>query len=148
MSINKLFIVSAFLMIPWVSHTQEICDNGIDDDHDMLIDWKDTTDCPCGFSQEQSPIYYVPNVFSPDGDERNNEFEPVFTCGFDVLNYELIVYNRRGDEIFMSMNHKIGWDGTVNGTPVQQGLYPWTIRYKSSYTDETILLKGHVGLLR
>ena len=146
MSINKLFIASVFWMIPWFCCAQEICDNGMDDDHDNLIDWKDTTDCPCSYSL-QSTIYYVPNAFSPDGNEQNNVFEPVFTCGFDVLNYELIVYNHRGDEIFMSKNHEIGWDGTVNGVQVQNGVYLWTIQYKSSYTDETILLKGHVALI-
>lgn len=148
MSSKQLSILSVFLLIPWFSFSQEICNNGIDDDNDQLIDWKDTTDCPCGFSSKQSPIYFVPNAFSPDGDERNNEFKPIFTCGFDVLKYELIVCNRRGDKIFMSGNHEIGWDGTVNGVPVQHGTYSWTIKFQSSYTEKPTLLKGHINLIR
>lgn len=41
---NILFI---YLLSYSVSYTQEICNNGIDDDFDGLIDLNDTTDCDC-----------------------------------------------------------------------------------------------------
>jgi hypothetical protein len=39
-----------FLLITSALSAQEICDNGIDDDADGLIDLNDTTDCACGIA--------------------------------------------------------------------------------------------------
>ena len=44
-------------------------------------------------------IYYVPNTFTPDGDEHNNTFQAVFTSGFDPAQFEMTIYNRWGEEI-------------------------------------------------
>ena len=46
---NKFKLVFLFfiIFIPVVSFSQEICDNGTDDDADGLIDLNDTTDCVC-----------------------------------------------------------------------------------------------------
>ncbi len=147
MLIYKLLLTLMILTLPAFSYSQEICSNGIDDDNDNLIDWQDTVNCSCGYGPAET-IYYVPNVFSPDGDEYNNEFNPVFTCGFDVFSYELKVYSNRGDILFASKNYQIGWDGTTRGVPVQLGVYAWTIEYKTSYSDEAKVLRGHVGIMR
>ena len=40
-------------------YSQEICDNGIDDDGDGLIDLNDTVDCACGSSTQPSSL--IPN---------------------------------------------------------------------------------------
>ena len=39
-------------MLAGVSFSQEICDNGIDDDADGLVDLNDTTDCICEFKTD------------------------------------------------------------------------------------------------
>src|SRR5690606_27637928 len=44
-------------------------------------------------------LFYVPNVFTPDGDEFNEGFHPVFTSGFDPFDYHLIIFNRWGEVI-------------------------------------------------
>ena len=50
----------AFVAFPYLS--QEICDNGIDDDLDGLIDLQDTTDCFCKLSIPDSSIStLIPN---------------------------------------------------------------------------------------
>jgi hypothetical protein len=38
--------------------------------------------------------FYVPNSFTPDGDEHNHIFSPVFTTGFDAANFQFEIYNR------------------------------------------------------
>lgn len=44
----RLFaLVSIFLFMSSALSAQEICDNGIDDDNDGLVDLNDTTDCRC-----------------------------------------------------------------------------------------------------
>ena len=42
-------------------YSQEICDNGIDDDGDGLIDLNDTTDCVCNGSISSSDTSLIPN---------------------------------------------------------------------------------------
>lgn len=97
---------------------------------------------------EGEPLYYVPNSFTPDDNELNQRFEPVFTCGFDPMHYELKIYNRWGVNIFTSNDSRIGWDGTYGGVMMPDGVYAWTIRYKSQTTDDAKLESGHVSLLR
>ena len=93
-------------------------------------------------------IYYVPNTFTPDGDEFNHTFLPVFTTGFDPANYELTIYNRWGEIIFVSKNHLTAWDGTFNNKLCKEGLYTFTIKYKNPEIDRFKIISGHINLLR
>ncbi len=93
-------------------------------------------------------IYYVPNSFTPDADEFNNEFVPVFTSGFDPANYSLKIYDRWGELIFESYDSTKGWDGYLNFHKVQADTYIWEIRFKKKNTDEYKVVSGHVNLIR
>lgn len=93
-------------------------------------------------------IYYVPNSFTPDGDEFNNSFLPIFTSGFDPANYELTIYNRWGEIIFVSKNHLNPWDGTFDNKVCKEGLYTFTIKYKNPEIDRFKIISGHINLLR
>jgi gliding motility-associated-like protein len=93
-------------------------------------------------------IYYVPNSFTPDGDEFNNSFLPIFTTGFDPSNYEFTIYNRWGEIIFVSKNHLTAWDGTFNNKLCKEGLYSFTIKYKNPDIDRFKIISGHINLLR
>jgi gliding motility-associated-like protein len=97
---------------------------------------------------QEELIYYVPNTFTPDGDEFNNVFSPVFTSGFDPHNYTMTIYNRWGETLFESNDTKYGWDGTYNGETCKSGIYTWTIRFKSSESDKKITKTGHIQLLK
>lgn len=106
----------------------------------------DTTELTVTIQEEL--IFYVPNTFTPDGDEFNNVFSPVFTSGFDPFNYTLTIYNRWGETLFESNDTKFGWDGTYNGESCKTGIYTWTIRFKSSESDKKITKTGHIQLLK
>ena len=93
-------------------------------------------------------IYYVPNAFTPDGDEFNNVFQPVFTSGFDPTNYHLQLFDRWGELIFESYDHQVGWDGTYHGKLAMTGTYTWTITFKDLYLDKRYELVGTVTLMR
>jgi len=96
---------------------------------------------------EEELIYFVPNAFTPDGDEFNQIFLPVFTSGFDPYDFNFQVYNRWGELIFESNNHEIGWDGTYHGKLVQEGVYTWQIEFKTSKNDERKTIQGHLNVL-
>jgi gliding motility-associated-like protein len=93
-------------------------------------------------------LYYVPNAFTPDGDEHNNMFNPVFTSGFDPLTYQFDVYDRWGEIIFSSQNPQIGWDGYLNFVKCQEGMYMYNIRFTESKSGEYKSITGHVNLLK
>jgi gliding motility-associated-like protein len=93
-------------------------------------------------------IFYVPNSFTPDGDEHNHIFSPVFTTGFDAANFQFEIYNRWGEMIFQSLNSDKGWDGFFNGVLCPEGTYTWKIIYKIPDRDEYKIATGHVNLIR
>lgn len=90
---------------------------------------------------------FIPNTFTPDGDEFNNIF--VARHYLEISEWELKVYNRWGQVLFESYDSEVGWDGTYNGQLVQDGTYGYTIRYKTCEPlNPDHFISGHVNLLR
>ena len=73
-------------------------------------------------------LIYFPNAFSPNGDSVNDEFGPTGVY-FGLQAYELIVYDRWGEEIFISNDINDRWDGSYkNGTDVlPNGVYHYIV---------------------
>ncbi|MEN8794912.1 MAG: hypothetical protein ABF294_10740 [Flavobacteriales bacterium] len=46
---KKEFLILILILFSGFSFSQEICDNGIDDDGDGLIGLNDTLDCRCNY---------------------------------------------------------------------------------------------------
>jgi gliding motility-associated-like protein len=95
-------------------------------------------------------VYYIPNTFTPDGDQFNQTFLPIFTTGVDPFNYQMLIYNRWGEIIFESLNALVGWDGTYGPDALQAptGIYSYRILYKTPGLDERKVITGHINLLR
>ena len=93
-------------------------------------------------------LYYIPNTFTPDGNELNQTWLPVFTAGFDPYNYHLAVYNRWGEAVFESSDANQGWDGTYGLYNCQDGLYVYEINFSTKTTSAKYMLTGHFTLIR
>jgi gliding motility-associated-like protein len=93
-------------------------------------------------------IYYIPNSFTPDGNEYNQTWGPVFTAGFDPYDFHLLVFDRWGETIWESWDVTTQWDGSYNGAPVQDGTYTWVIWFGDKYTDARYTKNGHVTILK
>jgi gliding motility-associated-like protein len=93
-------------------------------------------------------VFYIPNAFTPNGDERNNVFKPIITSGVDIFNYTFVIYNRWGQIVWESFNPNTGWDGTYNSIPCQDGVYTWKMRFKVPKTDEIKEFLGSFTLIR
>lgn len=96
-------------------------------------------------------IFYVPNTFTPDNDDFNEVFQPVFTSGFDPFDFHLMIYNRWGELVFESYDASIGWNGTYGESSdkiVRDGTYIWKIEFKTVNTDERRTHVGHVNVLK
>ncbi len=75
---------------------------------------------------EEGVKIFLPNAFTPNGDGINDFYE-IQTTGLE--NYVLEIYDRWGNVITkIGMNER--WDGTVNGTPAQEGSYIIVLRAK------------------
>ena len=95
-------------------------------------------------------LYFVPNSFTPDGDDYNQTFKPVFTTGFDPYAYGLYIFDRWGEMIFESHDASVGWSGTygVGNEIVQDGTYVWVIEFKATQSGQRKKINGHVNVLR
>lgn len=94
-------------------------------------------------------IYYVPNIFTPDGDDFNETFRPIFTAGLDIYEYHLTIFNRWGEIIFESYNQEKGWNGHYgDGGLVQDGVYIWQIEFGETMSDKQHTIRGHVTVLK
>lgn len=95
-------------------------------------------------------LYYIPNAFTPDGDPFNPHFKPLFPVGFDIYNYNMLIYNRWGEVVFETNNLEVGWDGSygTEGIDAIQGVYTYFINIKVPDIDKTIQFVGHVTLIR
>lgn len=93
-------------------------------------------------------IYYIPNTFTPDGDEFNQTFQPYFTAGFDPYDWNMKIFNRWGELVFESNDPNTGWDGTLNGRLVQDGTYVWTVEFKTIASDERRTDTGHLNVIK
>jgi gliding motility-associated-like protein len=72
--------------------------------------------------------FFVPNVFSPNGDLQNDNFTPM---GLNFKDYELIIFDRSGSEIFRSKDIANKWDGKLrDGTPAPVDVYGYLINVK------------------
>jgi gliding motility-associated-like protein len=93
-------------------------------------------------------IYFIPNTFTPNGDELNNTFQPIFTYGYDAQNYSFYIYDRWGSLLFESHDPKIGWDGTFGDNLVQNDTYVWKLEFKEKIQEYKHVKTGHVNVLR
>ncbi len=84
----------------------------------------------------------VPNVFSPNGDGKN-EFFHVVADGYS--DYHLLIFNRWGLKVFESKDHNILWNGKVNntGNDAPDGTYYYIFTaidyYKMPYQEHGFL---------
>ncbi len=90
--------------------------------------------------------FYVPNVFSPNGDGINERFSPVSPNA--SMFSEMTIFNRWGKEIFRSTTLSDAWDGSFEGSKVPDGTYVYIVRWKDSCTQVKNERVGHVTLLR
>jgi gliding motility-associated-like protein len=92
---------------------------------------------------------YIPNGFTPNGDGINDIFRVFANC--IVQDFELMVFDRWGNRVFLATDVSEGWDGNIAGQEAKNGVYVYQIFY--SVTDETgklinIVDSGDVTLIR
>lgn len=82
----------------------------------------------------------IPNVITPNGDGKNDNFVIVGREGFELVS--LTIINRWGNEVYKNSNYKDEW----NGGNLNDGTYYYLIETKKN--NETKVYKGWVLIKR
>jgi gliding motility-associated-like protein len=95
-------------------------------------------------------ILYVPNSFTPNDDERNQDFLPIITAGYKLGTYRLNIYNRWGENVFESYDPNVGWNGTYgqSGIDCEIGTYTYVIELEVLQNQEIKKFIGNVNLIK
>lgn len=90
-----------------------------------------------------SDVIYFPSAFTPNGNGNNDYYTPL--CETIPIFYEFKIYNRYGQNIFVSKDIKKGWDGKFKTVLQNTGSFVWSCRFQFynksfQYKSGTILL--------
>lgn len=95
------------------------------------------------FKVEPYYTFYIPNSFTPNNDGKNDEF---YGVGDNILECEMIIFDRWGIEMFHTENYDEHWNGRINNVKgkCMQDTYVYLItvkdvnlkmhQYKGSFT--------------
>jgi gliding motility-associated-like protein len=93
-------------------------------------------------------IANIPNIFSPNKDNINDEFR-VIVPNTELSDFICTIYDRWGDEVIQINYPTIGWNGKNNkGDDVSDGVYYYTLNYTITECGEWISDQGYVHLVR
>lgn len=101
---------------------------------------------------ERNRNVFVPNVFSPNSDDKNDYFSVFSGPGVKKINF-VRIFDRWGELLYTAENltpssdPSTGWDGTFRGKPVGVGVYVFIV--EAEFDDGAKLLyRGDVTVAR
>ncbi|MCW3121363.1 MAG: hypothetical protein JWQ38_855 [Flavipsychrobacter sp.] len=110
-----------------------------------------STSNSCGIVTDSINVRYelcdiwFPNAFTPNGDGKNDIARSI--GAFDkIRDYTLAIFNRFGQEVFMTTDVYAGWDGLLTGVPQDLGVYYYYINY--TLNGRKGFMKGDLTLIR
>ncbi len=92
----------------------------------------------------EEPYIFVPNAFSPNGD---NENDVLYVRGQLIEGLLFRVFDRWGEMVFESTDRTIGWDGTFRGKQLDPDVYDYYLKAICVDGEESIV-KGNITLMR
>jgi len=92
----------------------------------------------------EDPFVFVPNAFSPNGDNNN---DVLYVRGLYIEEVIFRVYDRWGEMVFESTDVSQGWDGTFRNKLLQPDVYDYYLDVVCVGGLKSIV-KGNVTLMR
>lgn len=104
----------------------------------VAVDFFTCRECP----------FYAPNVFSPNDDGENDDFQVFLGCVWS--NFRLEIYDRWGGLVFVSDDPEAGWNGRIRGKETAPGVYFWRAEWEGELfgAPQKVQKKGDVSLIR
>ena len=87
----------------------------------------------------------IPNAFSPNSDGKNDLFKP--TINTEIQDYQLRIYNRLGQLIYVTKDYTAGWDGRFKGQQQSSDNYIYQISFRNA-DGKLFEYKGNIILIR
>ena len=103
---------------------------------------KDTTSNPIKYRNQLK--IFVPTAFSPNGDGVNDFFKIAY---LNLSNFNVFIYDRWGNKLYQSQDPNFRWDGSLEGSPLQEGVYTVYLKGIGS-KGEQVEYSGTVTLIR
>ena len=92
----------------------------------------------------KEPKLYYPTAFTPNGDNLNDEFKVI---GQYVVEFDMKIFNRWGEQLYGSSDINLGWDGTYQGKHAPEGTYVFVADI-TDFAGRKFNRSGSVVLLR
>jgi gliding motility-associated-like protein len=87
---------------------------------------------------------FLPNAFSPNGDEQN---DVLYVRGNCIKYLDFQVYNRWGEKVFETMDPAIGWDGMWRGVACENGVFTYMLQV-TFLNGTQIEKRGNVSIVK
>lgn len=115
---------------------------------DSFYNKSDSSNAVC---VDNCPIYVLPNIITPNGDDFNDFFVPLKNYRF-IESVSITVFNRWGQDVHTSNEIAINWDGTDQrtGNPLSSGTYYYVceVTYIRLKENEKRTFSGTVTIAR
>jgi gliding motility-associated-like protein len=90
-------------------------------------------------------VFYIPNTFTPNVDGLNDVFSGK---GMGFTDYEMLVFDRWGEEIYKTNDIHRGWPGTTSDdVRCQIGVYAYKVQLTTP-PGQVYTYIGHINLIR
>lgn len=90
------------------------------------------------------PYIFIPNAFSPNGDQEN---DVLYVRGALIEDMIFRVYDRWGELVFESFDRSEGWNGEFRGKPLDPDTYDYYLKV-TCVDDLESIITGNVTLVR
>ncbi|HOY37679.1 MAG TPA: gliding motility-associated C-terminal domain-containing protein [Bacteroidales bacterium] len=91
-------------------------------------------------------MIYAPTAFTPNHDLINETFR-IIGDGIDRQTFQMEIYNRWGERIFVTNDYEVGWDGMSHDKECPEGIYTWIISFEDPFGN-IYTQSGQLSLLR
>lgn len=91
--------------------------------------------------------FYLPNSFTPNSNDINEIFN-FFGININIDDFEMVIYDRWGKQLFFTTDINQGWDGSYNGEPVPQGSYTVAIKISSTNNDQKYYIIDEINIIK
>ena len=86
---------------------------------------------------------FVPNVFSPNGDNENDTLKVYGNC---ITDLEFVIFDRWGEKVFETDDPSKGWDGKVRGKKMDTAVF---VYYLNAAVNGILVRKhGNITLVK
>ncbi|HXC03205.1 MAG TPA: gliding motility-associated C-terminal domain-containing protein, partial [Bacteroidia bacterium] len=99
------------------------------------------------FAFDNTAGIFIPSLFSPNGDGKNDHLFFYRRNNFCVQYFEIGIYDRWGERIFYTNNLEASWDGTFKGELLNSGTFVYYLKLDTK-TGEHREQKGSIELVR